>query len=245
MKLPLLLLLFFLSRLSFGQSLQLHYDFRHTLDQEHNKENYPTLYFEYFKNADTAKTLRRLGPFLLKIQSDFTGDKSDIGQFYVQVFQQFRFWRPKLYLSVQYSGGLGVTDPRQYSYYITNAYSLGVSLPFKLGNAFVSAGLDYKYTDYQQPSHDPSFSFYFWQGLFGYRAAFAGDFTVWTQNRDHGDDLTRNLKGKVLLFFAEPQLWYKLNKVVAIGSKINLYYHILRTDNSFQVYPTAAISVRL
>jgi hypothetical protein len=245
MKPLLLLLLCFLSTLSFGQSFQLHYNLRHTLDPEHNNKNYPTLYFEYFKNIDTAKTPGHLGPFLLKTQADFTGDQSNVGQFYVQVFQQFRFWRPKLYLSVQYSGGLGVTDPRQYSYYINNSYSLGVSVPFKLGGAFVSAGLDYKYTAYQRPSGDPFFSFYFWRGLFNYHAEFAGDFTVWTQNRNHGDDLTRDSNDKTMLFFAEPQFWYKLDKDVAIGSKVNLYYHILRTDNSLQVYPTAAIRVRL
>jgi hypothetical protein len=46
------------------QTLQLHYDLRHTLDPARNVKNYPTLYFEYFKNQDSGKAFIKPGSFL-------------------------------------------------------------------------------------------------------------------------------------------------------------------------------------
>lgn len=173
--------LFFLSFLYCNaQSLQLHYDLRHTLDPKQNSHNFPTLYFEYFKANDTGKNNNILGPFLLKTQTDFTGDRSNIGQMYFEVFQQLRFWKPHFFISVQYEGGLGVTSPREYSYYIQNTYSIGVNYPFKLAGAYVSSALNFKYTSFAKPSTDLSYSFYFWKGLFHYKAALSGDFSLFT-----------------------------------------------------------------
>ncbi|MBB6112569.1 protein of unknown function [Mucilaginibacter lappiensis] len=245
MKFLLLSVLLFLGINVSAQSLQLHYDLRHTLDPSHNPQNFPTLYFEYFKIQDTTKSFVKLGAFLLKTQVDFTGEQSNIGQFYMQVFQQFRFWKPKIFISIQYSGGLGITTPRQYSYYIQNTYSIGLTYPFKLGNAFVSSGVDLKHTTFAKPSSDLSYSFYFWKGLFNYRMEFSGDFSIWTQNKNHGDNLTIGLHGKQLLFFAEPQFWYKLNKTVAAGTKINMYYHTLTPDDILHTYPSIAFRLKL
>lgn len=230
---------------TFAQSLQLHYDLRHTFDSKHTTQNFPTLYFEYFKNSDTGKIAKNLGPFQIKTQADFIGNQSNISQFYMQVFQQFRFWKPKVYINLQYAGGLGVTIPREYSYYIVNTYSAGISFPFKIGSAYLSNDVDFRYSAYQKASHDLSYTFYFWQGLFNYKAEFSGDFTIWTQNRNHGDDLTAGMQGKQLSFFAEPQVWYKINKTFAVGSKVNMYYHVLNASNMVQIYPTAAIRLRL
>src|ERR1700744_3359575 len=116
-----------------AQSLQLHYDLRHTVDPGRNPENFPTLYLEYFKTLDSGKAFIKPGSFLLKSQADFVGDKTTIGKYYMQVSQEFRFWRPKIFISLQYSGGLGVTNPAQYSYYIANNYDIGISYPFRWG----------------------------------------------------------------------------------------------------------------
>ncbi len=245
MKLFLVLSFIFINAKACAQSLQLHYDLRHTIDPKHSAKDYPTLYFEYFRNADTGKIPKTLGPFLLKTQADLGGSQSNISQVYMQVFQQLRLWKPKLYVNVQYEGGLGVTAPPQYSYYIVNKYSIGINYPFKLGSAFVSSELDLKYAAYQKPSRDLSYSFYFWQGLFHYRAEFSGDLSLWSQNRNHGDELTSGLRSKQISFFAEPQVWYKLRKAVAIGSKINLYYHVLDASDRLQAYPTIAVRLKL
>jgi len=37
-----------------AQILQLHYDLRHTLDPLRNSANFPTIYFEYYKQVDST-----------------------------------------------------------------------------------------------------------------------------------------------------------------------------------------------
>ncbi|HVU59054.1 MAG TPA: DUF5020 family protein [Puia sp.] len=228
-----------------AQELQLHYDPRHTLDPAHNAHNYPTIYFQYFKNQDSGKSFIKPGSFLLKIQTDLRGAGYNISQAYIQVSQSFRCWKPPVFLSLQYSGGLGVTEPKQYSYYINNAFSLGLSYSFQWKGAWLSAMLNYKFMPYAKPTHDPLFTLYWWSGYFHYKVAFAGDFSIWTENKDHGDISTAGRQGKRFFFFAEPQLWYNINKIVSLGTKINMYYHINTQDGLFQVYPTAAVRCKL
>lgn len=229
----------------FSQTLQLHYDARHTIDPKRNTKNFPTLYFEYFKTQDSGKSFIKPGSFLLKMQADFLGEKNNMGKFYMQVSQSFRFWKPKIFLDLQYSGGLGITEPKQYSYYITNTFSLGLSYPFKWGNTYLSSVLNYKYIPYIKPSHDVLYTLYWWKGLWNYKAEFAGDFSIWTENKNHGDDNTKDLSGKRFSFFAEPQFWYNINKTFALGTKVNMNYHVLTTEDILQVYPTIAVKCKL
>jgi hypothetical protein len=60
-------------------------------------------------------------------------------------------------------------------------------------------------------------------------------------NRNTGDSFTSNLSGKSVAFFGEPQVWFRIHKEFAVGSKINLYYHVLTGENLFQLYPTLAV----
>jgi hypothetical protein len=245
MKFLAVILLLVFSVGAFSQSLQLHYDFRHSIDPKRNPKNFPTLYFEYFKTLDTGKIFIKPGSFLLKTQADFAGDQDNIGKYYMQVSQELRFWKPEVFIDLQYSGGLGITTPRQYSYYILNTYSAGISYPFKIGDAYLSSILFYKYVPYAKPSNDFLYTMYFYHGLFHYKAELAGDFSIWTENRNHGDEVSTALSGKRFYFFAEPQVWYHLNKKFSAGSKVNMYYHVNTTDNIFEIYPTAAIRWKL
>jgi hypothetical protein len=235
----------FLSMHLNAQQLQLHYDVRHTLNPGHNTKNYPTLYFEYFKTIDSGKVFVKPGNFLLKLQADLAGEQNNIGKYYMQVSQEVRFWKPKVFINLQYSGGLGVTIPRQYSYYITNTYSVGVSYPFKIGTAYFSSVLNYKYSPYARHSHDLLYTMYFYKGLFQYKAELAGSFSLWTDNKNHGDELTKYLKGKRFSLFAEPQFWYRLKGGLSVGTKINAYYHVNTADDVLEVYPTAAVRIKL
>jgi hypothetical protein len=49
----------------------------------------------------------------------------------MQVSQAFRFWKPKVYVQLQYNGGLGIAEPGSYGYYLTNAFSLGTAYNFQ------------------------------------------------------------------------------------------------------------------
>ena len=245
MKFLIVILLSLFSVSAFSQSLQLHYDFRHIIAPKRNPRNFPTLYFEYYKLPDSGKYFIKPGSFLLKTQADFNGDQGNIGKYYMQVSQEFRFWKPKVFIDLQYSGGLGITTPRQYSYYILNTYAAGISHPFKIGQVYLSSILFYRYVPYKQPSNDFLYTMYFYRGLFNYKAEFSGDFSIWTENKNHGDDATAGQSGKRFFFFAEPQVWYNINKQFSVGSKLNMFYHVNTTDNILEGYPTAAIRWKL
>ena len=226
-----------------SQQLQFHYDLRHSIDPGHNSKNYPTIFFEYFRSqdSDSGTHFVKPGSFLFKVQADLVGVKSNVGKFYMQVSQSFRCWKPKIFVQLQYSGGLGISEPGSYGFYISNAFSLGLGHPFQWKNAWFNIYSCYTYNNFEKPSHDMLISFYWWKGLMNYRLQLAGDINVWTLSRNHGDAYTMGLSGKEIYLFGEPQIWYAIGKVVAVGSRINLYYHVLTGEDIFQVYPTIGI----
>jgi hypothetical protein len=245
MKYMFLFLLSIYSFSAFSQQLQLHYEPRHTIDTKHNEKNFLTLYFEYFKTQDSGTSFIKPGSFLLKTEADLIGEKNNIGKFYMQVSQSFRCWRPKIFVQLQYSGGLGIAEPGAYGFYINNAFSVGLGHPFQWKNAWFNVYSCYTYNALKKPSHDMLVSFYWWKGFFNYKLEFAGDFNIWTLNKNHGDDYTTAMSGKRISFYGEPQVWYKLNKTFYVGSKINLYYHVFTYENLFEIYPTAAVRCKL
>ena len=231
--------------LIFAQSLQLHYDLRHTIDPKHNPQNFPELFFEYFKSQTDTSSFIKPGSFLFKAETDMKGYKNNIGNAFIQVTQTFRLWRPKIFVGVQYSGGLGVTEPRQYSYYINNSFAIGPNYNFQWKGFYCSTSVYYTYNMRKKPSNDVMLTFYWWKGLFNYKLEFNGDFELYTLNKNTGEDFTKDLRGKTVSFFGEPQVWYNVNKSIALGSKQLLYYHVNTTENLFQVYPTVAIKVKI
>jgi hypothetical protein len=224
--------------------LQFHYDLRHTVDPKHTKKNFPAFYAEYFKapGPDSMYGFIKPGSFLLKIQSEFSGERNNTGQFYMQISQAFRFWKPGIFMQVQYNGGLGIAEPGAYGYYLTNAFSVGAAYNFQSGNmAFFNFYASYKYTAFNKPSHDV-ISAFFWLWFFSnYTISFTGNIVVWTENRNHGDPFTATETGKKFSLFGDPQVWFKIYKGLSAGSKSNIYYHILSKNNRFKVYPSVAL----
>ncbi|RDC64436.1 DUF5020 family protein [Adhaeribacter pallidiroseus] len=216
-----------------SQNLQLHYDFRHTVDPKLNAVNFPTLSFEYFKDIDTVGT----GSFLLKFQADFKGKKNNVAQAFTQISQSLRFWKPKVYLYLNYSGGLGLT-PDAYGFYLPNAWAVGVSYPFQWKGAWFATNVAARYNAFDKPSYDPQFTFYFGKGFRNYSIFLAGSFVAWTENQNQGNDYTRHLTGKKFAFFGDPQIWFRVKNKFSAGSKFNIYYHLISSSNSVQLYPT-------
>ena len=228
----------------FAQNLQLHYDFRHSIDPRDYPQNFPTLYFEYFKAMDSTSAFIKPGSFFMKIEDDLEGDQNNIGKSFIQVSQTFRMWQPKIFVAVQYSGGLGVTDPAQYSFYINNAFSIGPSYPFQWKGAYFNVEIFYNYNMLKKPSNDVMLSFYWGKGFWNYKMEFDGDFELYTLNRNQGDAATQNLKGKIISFFAEPQIWFKVKGKFSMGSKFITQYHVFIPQNLFEVYPTIAARIK-
>jgi hypothetical protein len=244
MKYRIFLSLFIFSAPLLAQNLQLHYDFRHTIDPAHNSRNFPTLYFEYYKQQNDTTSFLKPGAFFIKMETDLQGNGDNIGKAFIQASQTIRFWKPKIYLSFQYSGGLGVTEPKQYSYYINNGLSVGPGYSFQWQGAYFSTSIYYTYNMLQRPSNDIMYSLYWGKGFWNYKVEFAGDIELYTLNKNQGDDLTKNLKGKTLSFFGEPQIWFKIKNSFSLGSKVLSYYHVITAENVFEVYPTVAVRVK-
>jgi len=219
--------------LGLSQNLQLHYDFRHSIDPEMNSKNFPTFSFEYFKNVDTIST----GAFLFKLQADLKGKNNNTGQVFIQVSQSLKFWNPKVYLSLNFSGGLGVT-PVLNGFYVSNSYGAGVSFPFQWRGAWFSTNLIFRYNAFRKPSYDPQLNLYYGKGFSDYKVFVSGSFVFWTENRNQGNDYTKNLTGKKFAFFGDPQFWIRIKNGFSVGSRINIYYHLLSDDDQIQLYPT-------
>jgi|SRR5450631_8101 len=241
-----LLLAFTLTSLtSFTQNIQLVYDLRHTADPATNPKNFPTLYFEYFKSQDSGQAFLKPGYFLFKMQADAFGPGTNTSKMYFQVSQTLRFWETKIFLHLSLSGGLGVTEPKQYSYYILNTYSVGVTWPFQWKGGYYSMVLDYKYLPFDKPSSDFLWTLYFYKGFFNYRCEFLGDFSFWTENKNHGDLYTENLSGKRFFLYGEPQCWWRVTGGFSLGARLNIYYHIYTSEDILQVYPAAGVRFKL
>jgi hypothetical protein len=232
-----LILVLITGRLS-AQTLQLHFDPRHTLDPAHNSMNFPTIYFEYLKSKDTS------GSFFMKTETDLEGANHNAGKFFTQLSQSFKFWKPKTYVQMQYSGGLGIAEPGSYGYYITNAFSLGAVYPFQWKGAWFSTSLSYTYNAFKKPSNDVLYSLYWGRGFWNYKFEFSGDVELYTLNKNLGDTYTSMLHGKWVAVFAEPQVWFKIHHGFSLGSKINMYFHVLTDENLLQVYPTIAARIK-
>lgn len=225
------------STLAGAQNLQFHYDFRHSLDSGLNRRNFPSMSFEYFKDTDST------GSFLLKMQADFNGEKSNIGQAFFQITKSLRYWKPKVFLTLNYSGGLGIAPP-SFGYHISNSFGVGAAKNLIWKTNVVSIGLLYRYNAFQRGSHDGQINLFFFKGMFNYRLQVAGSIVAWTQNRDLGIDFTKDLRGKKLAFFGDPQIWCTLRGNLSVGTRINLFYKVLTEENRVQMYPTLGLRVK-
>lgn len=227
-----------------AQNLQIHYDFRHTIDPKVNFQNFPTVYFEYYKMLDSGKAFIKPAGFFFKTQADYNGLQHNISNNYFQASQEFKFGTSKILLALQYGGGLGVTDPKQYSYYIANTYSAGLSYHYNIGGTILSSVLFYRFVPYKISSHDAAYTMYAYKPLFNYKVEVLSDMTLWTENKNHGDDATVGLKCKRFFAYGEVQGFYNLNKLIGIGTKVNIFYHVLFPENKVNVYPVMALKIK-
>jgi hypothetical protein len=209
-----------------AQELQLNYDFRYSIDPDLNKRNFPTLFFKYFK-SDTAGR----GSTLIQIQSMLNGRQANIGETFVQISQSLRFWKPEVFLALNYSGGLGTTDD-SYGFHIENSYGIGVSKNFIYPRIWISTGLLYR-ADHRFRGNNAQLNLFIGGGLFNFKLMYSGSLVFLTRDTVVGR--------KKVSFFGDPQLWYGIGHNYAVGTRINVYYHLLKEDNSVQIYPSLGI----
>ena len=213
-----------------AQDLQLHYDWRHTVDPRNNARDFPALTFKTFKALE-------FGSFLLKLEASLDGARHNVSKGYLEVSQTVRFWKAPVYVLGEYSGGLGLFDGTAGGFYIANAYHVGVAYPFQVRGGWANAAVAYKHTNFTRASHDPQATLY-WGRPLGRRWAFASTGVFWTQNRNHGDDFTAGLRGKEGAFLVENEIWWRAVGLVSVGSEVRVSRNVYASDGRVLVYPT-------
>ena len=221
------------ARVAHAQDLQLHYDWRHSIDPRNNARNFPALTFKTFKALE-------FGSFLLKLEANLDGTQHNVSKGYLEVSQTLRFWKAPVYVLGEYTGGLGLFDDASGGYYLANAYIVGAAHPFKWNGGFANVSLGYKHTNFPRGSHDPQASVY-WGRSVGKRWAFASTGVFWTQNRNRGDDFTAGLSGKRGAFLIENELWWRAMGLVSVGSNVRVSRNVYATDGRLLIYPTAGV----
>jgi hypothetical protein len=221
------------SRVIRAQDLQLHYDWRHTIDPRNNARNFPELTFKSFKALE-------FGSFLLKMEVNLDGTQHNVSKGYLEVTQTLRFWKAPVYVLGEYTGGLGLFDGATGGYYLDNAYLVGAAHPFEWQGGWANVSLAYKHTNLPKASHDPQATVY-WGRSLGKRWAFAATSVLWTQNRNHGDDYTASLTGKRRSFLIENEIWWRAVGLVSVGSEIRISRNVYATDGRLLIYPTAGV----
>ena len=225
------------ARVAGAQELQLHYDWRHTIDPRNNARNFPALTFKTFKAME-------LGSFLLKLEANLDGERHNISKGYLEVSQTLRLWKAPVYVVGEFTGGLGLFDDASGGYYIANSYSVGAAYPFPWNGGWGSVSLAFRHNNLPRASHDPQASLY-WGRSVGKRWTLASTGVAWTQNRNQGDDFTASLTGKRASFLIENELWWRALGVVSIGSEIRVSRNVYATDGRVLVYPTLGVRYKL
>ena len=218
---------------AFAQDLQLHYDWRHSVDPRNNARNFPALTFKAFK-------AQGFGSFLLKLEANLDGTQHNVSKGYLEVSQTLRFWKAPVYVLGEYAGGLGLFDGASGGYYLANAYIVGAAYPFQWNGGWANVWLGYKHTNFPRPSHDPQASIY-WGRSLGKRGAFASTGVFWTQNRSHGDERTASQSGKRGSFLIENEVWWRAVGPVSVGSNVRVSRNVYAADGRLLVYPTLGV----
>ncbi|HEX7071938.1 MAG TPA: DUF5020 family protein [Rhodothermales bacterium] len=232
-----LILLAFTATAGRAQTVQLEYDLRHTVDPTNNEKNFPRLSFEVVR-------VLGYGNLLAKVDADFTGRNNNLGKLYAQISHTLRFWPVPVWLHLEYSGGLGLIGESTDGFAINNTFAVGAARPFQMMGSWASTFLAYRVTNFDTPSHDLMYSFWWGKDVHP-RVGITAYVVLWTINRNHGDAWTEDLSGKEFVAIGEPQVWFRLNDTFSVGSEVKLYYRVYSYSKRVLVYPTLAVQYSL
>lgn len=221
------------ARAAGAQELQLLYDWRHSVDPRNNPRDFPTVTYQTYHASS-------VGAFLLKGQADLDGSRHNMSKVYVEATQTLKFWKPAVFLHLEYTSGLGLFDRATGGYYVDNAYLVGAAHPFRWGGAWASAYVAYRYTNTPRASHDPQLALY-WGKTLGGRWDVTSTGVAWTQNRNRGDAWTDTLHGKRASLLVENGVWYRWARRTAVGARLSVSENAFAADGRLLVYPALGV----
>lgn len=225
------LLLLVLCQVVMSQNIQFHYDFRHALNKDIPASNYLTTTVEMFKPDKWGSTF-----FFVDV--DYNQSKQNIGLAYWEIARDFKIGSLPIMPHIEYNGG--IINDKGYGMSIPNAYLVGLSYPFSIGNnAHFSTCLSYKYNSFVKVSHDAQITGTWGINMFDNKLTLSGFLDVWTENNDR--DGLGTTSGKKVILLTEPQVWYNVNEHLSLGSEVeisNKFYGIY--SDRLYAFPTVA-----
>ena len=220
-------------------SVDLLYDFRHTTDPQDNANNFPVVELKLFFPQS-------FGSFLLKSEMDLDGANHNASQIYTELSQSLKLgtatlWDQPLLVHLGYSGGLGSFGDGSGSFYIQNAYQLGLEYAFPLRGAFCNAYVALRYTSFAKPSYDPMVALYSGRYFLDYKLLIANSFETWTTSRDQGTAATQHDSGKFGSWELETEAWYKVGKNLSVGTYVRTTRNVYAVNDRTVVYPSFGV----
>jgi hypothetical protein len=216
-------------------SVDLLYDLRHTADPRDNANNFPVVELKLF-------FAQSFGSFLMKSEVDLDGANHNQSQIYTELSQSLKLGNAALggkplFVHLGYSGGLGSFNDGQGSFYIQNAFQLGLEYGFQVQGAFCNVYAALRYTTFQKPSYDPMISLYAGRYFFNYKLLIANSLEAWTTSRDQGP-ATENVPGKYASWELETEAWYKVGRRLSIGTYVRTTRNVYSTNDRWTLYPS-------
>jgi hypothetical protein len=204
---------------SFGQNLQLHYDFGKAYNGNDKIERmYFTSTLEIFK-------VDKLGSTFCFVDVDYDKENGGASLAYFELARKFTVHKSGLGLQIEFNDG--TPD------YILQAWLGGITYPIKIGKFTLNTSLLYR-ANKNSKSPDAQITLSWYQSIFNDRVLLTGFLDIWSQ-----DNFTST--GKDIVILAEPQFWYVLNPHFSIGSEVEVSQHFFTFDGDLELMPTAAV----
>jgi hypothetical protein len=199
----------------YSQNLQLHYDFG-------KNRNFFTTTLEILKED-------KIGFTYLFIDFYYNSeDAKGISFAYWEISRYFKIpGLKKLAATIQYNDGTTSRGP------LGKVWLIGIYYPINLGFITMGTNILYRY-DRNSDSPDFQITLAWFKPLANKKILFKGFLDIWTKD----DSPDKSVKSIVIL--AEPQLWFNLNKWIAIGGEIEITRNLLPGEN-WGIKPTIAI----
>lgn len=216
--------------LSYGQNLQLHYDFTDANSKKAEGREYMTATFEMFKPDS-------LGATFWFIDLDFNGPHHEASLAYLEISRDLKLWDFPVAIHGEYNSGFIYNERYGYGGHLSNILILGPSTSFNLGNVSLGSYAGYRYDDYSRQGPDFQWTATWFTKIWDKRITLTGFLDVWTQD----DDLDG--KGKKIVIISEPQIWYNFTTTFALGSEVELSHNFIFGSKKMEVFPTIGFKI--
>lgn len=139
---------------------------------------------------------------------------------YIEIARELKNWKSPLSIHIEYNGGLNASVP----FYIQNAYLSGGTYSWndKEFTKGISFSTLYKYIQGNPNPNNFQFTTVWYLNMLKNKVSFSGFADFWSEkNSFYSTDY---------VFLTQPQLWYNFNKVLSLGTEIEIANNLYKKD---------------